>query len=191
MVEKRHDALGKLVRTEQLEATVEQVFIAGGDEPVWSVAEGNGPVDALDQALHKDRTVLGLEGVRSLVSLAYTFPSCLPDPGRLVVPTRPVVVRAAPTFPASPGSGCPQLQRAAATAHRRGPFIPSRSKQRLVAHEASNTPRGFHHHMGDLSLSRPVAQCFNGQRRRLERANSCSAWPCMPLMTRRATMSFL
>lgn len=27
----------------------------------------------------------------------YTFPSCLPDPDRLVVQTRPVVVRAAPT----------------------------------------------------------------------------------------------
>jgi len=30
--------------------------------------------------------------------LSYTFSSRLPDPGRLVVPTRPVVVRAAPTL---------------------------------------------------------------------------------------------
>src|ERR1039458_3207675 len=31
--------------------------------------------------------------------LSYTFSSRLPDPGRLAVPTRPVVVRAAPTLP--------------------------------------------------------------------------------------------
>jgi 2-isopropylmalate synthase len=51
MVEKRHNALGRLVTVS--EATV-KVFIDGGDEPVWSVAEGNGPVHALDQALRKD-----------------------------------------------------------------------------------------------------------------------------------------
>ncbi len=51
MVEKRHNALGKLVTVS--EATV-KVFIDGGEEPVWSVAEGNGPVNALDQALRKD-----------------------------------------------------------------------------------------------------------------------------------------
>ena len=51
MVEKRHNALGKLVTVS--EATV-KVFIDGSEEPVWSVAEGNGPVNALDQALRKD-----------------------------------------------------------------------------------------------------------------------------------------
>ena len=51
MVEKRHNALGELVTVS--EATV-RVFIAGGAEPLWSVAEGNGPVNALDQALRKD-----------------------------------------------------------------------------------------------------------------------------------------
>ena len=51
MVEKRHNALGKLVTVS--EATV-KVFVNGGEEPVWSVAEGNGPVNALDQALRKD-----------------------------------------------------------------------------------------------------------------------------------------
>jgi 2-isopropylmalate synthase len=51
MVEKRHNALGKLVTVS--EATV-KVFIDGGEDPVWSVAEGNGPVNALDQALRKD-----------------------------------------------------------------------------------------------------------------------------------------
>ena len=51
MVEKRHNALGKLVTVS--EATV-KVFINGDKEPLWSVAEGNGPVNALDSALRKD-----------------------------------------------------------------------------------------------------------------------------------------
>jgi 2-isopropylmalate synthase len=51
MVEKRHNALGALVTVS--EATV-RVFLRGEDEPLWSVAEGNGPVNALDQALRKD-----------------------------------------------------------------------------------------------------------------------------------------
>ena len=51
MVEKRHNALGELVTVS--EATV-KVFVDGGEEPLWSVAEGNGPVNALDQALRKD-----------------------------------------------------------------------------------------------------------------------------------------
>jgi 2-isopropylmalate synthase len=51
MVEKRHNALGALVTVS--EATV-KVFIDGDNEPLWSVAEGNGPIHALDQALRKD-----------------------------------------------------------------------------------------------------------------------------------------
>ncbi len=51
MVEKRHNAVGNLVTVS--EATV-KVFVDGDDEPLWSVAEGNGPVNALDQALRKD-----------------------------------------------------------------------------------------------------------------------------------------
>jgi 2-isopropylmalate synthase len=51
MVEKRHNALGRLVTVS--EATV-KVYLAGEDQPLWSVAEGNGPVNALDQALRKD-----------------------------------------------------------------------------------------------------------------------------------------
>jgi 2-isopropylmalate synthase len=51
MVERRHNVLGQLVTVS--EATV-KVFIDGDAEPLWSVAEGNGPVHALDQALRKD-----------------------------------------------------------------------------------------------------------------------------------------
>ncbi|MDX2202156.1 MAG: citramalate synthase [Hyphomicrobiaceae bacterium] len=50
LVEKRHNAKGDLVTVS--EASV-KAFIAGGEQ-VWSVADGNGPVNALDQALRKD-----------------------------------------------------------------------------------------------------------------------------------------
>jgi 2-isopropylmalate synthase len=51
IVEKRHNALGKFITVS--EASV-RVLIDGEDEPLWSVAEGNGPVNALDTALRKD-----------------------------------------------------------------------------------------------------------------------------------------
>jgi len=51
MVERRHNAVGKLVTIS--EATV-KVFVNGDSEPLWSVGEGNGPVNALDRALRKD-----------------------------------------------------------------------------------------------------------------------------------------
>ncbi|RTL72485.1 MAG: citramalate synthase [Hyphomicrobiales bacterium] len=50
LVEKRHNARGELVTVS--EASV-KAYIAGGEQ-VWSVADGNGPVNALDQALRKD-----------------------------------------------------------------------------------------------------------------------------------------
>ena len=43
------------------------------------------------------------------------LPSRLPDPHHLAVLACPGVVRTAPTLPAPPGSGCPQLHRPAAT----------------------------------------------------------------------------
>ncbi len=51
IVEKRHNALGQLVTIS--EASV-RVFIEGESEAIWSVAEGSGPVNALDRALRKD-----------------------------------------------------------------------------------------------------------------------------------------
>ena len=51
MVERRRNALGKLVTVS--EASV-KVFVNGDESPLWSVGEGNGPVNALDQALRKD-----------------------------------------------------------------------------------------------------------------------------------------
>ncbi len=51
MVERRHNAAGKLVTVSEAQV---KVYVDGEDEPSWSVAEGNGPVNALDQALRKD-----------------------------------------------------------------------------------------------------------------------------------------
>jgi 2-isopropylmalate synthase len=51
IVERRHNAFGRLVTVS--EATV-KVFVNGDTEPLWHVAEGNGPVNALDTALRKD-----------------------------------------------------------------------------------------------------------------------------------------
>lgn len=51
MVERRRNAVGNLVTVS--EATV-KVSIDGEAEALWSVGEGNGPVNALDTALRKD-----------------------------------------------------------------------------------------------------------------------------------------
>jgi 2-isopropylmalate synthase len=51
MVERRHNALGRLVTVSE---AIVKVFINGDREALWSVGEGNGPVNALDQALRKD-----------------------------------------------------------------------------------------------------------------------------------------
>lgn len=51
MVERRHNARGKLVTVSE---AIVKVYINGDNEPLWSVGEGNGPVNALDTALRKD-----------------------------------------------------------------------------------------------------------------------------------------
>ncbi len=51
MVERRHNALGEQVTVSEAQV---KVFVTGEAEPLWSVAEGNGPVNALDSALRKD-----------------------------------------------------------------------------------------------------------------------------------------
>lgn len=51
IVERRHNAVGAQVTVSEAQV---KVFIDGDSEPLWSVAEGNGPVNALDGALRKD-----------------------------------------------------------------------------------------------------------------------------------------
>ena len=68
--------------------------------------------------------VASLEGVPPLVHSRYTFPSRLPGPGRLAVPTRPVVVRAAPTLPCASRVRLPPASPACCDRPEVGPFIP-------------------------------------------------------------------
>ncbi len=51
MVERRHNAKGEQVTVSE---AIVKVFVNGDAEPLWSVGEGNGPVNALDRALRKD-----------------------------------------------------------------------------------------------------------------------------------------
>ena len=51
MVERRFNAMGAQVTVAEAQV---KVFINGGAEPLWSIADGNGPVNALDKALRKD-----------------------------------------------------------------------------------------------------------------------------------------
>jgi len=78
--------------------------------------------------IHQVGAGSGLEGVRPLVPATRT-PSRLACRTRAVWQCRPVPSLSGllPPSPATPGSGCPQLHQAAATAQGRGPFIPSRS----------------------------------------------------------------
>jgi hypothetical protein len=56
--------------------------------------------------------------------LAYTFSSCLPDPDRLAVPTRPGVVRAAPTLACVSTLRLPSASPACCDRPAAGPFHP-------------------------------------------------------------------
>src|SRR6266576_646174 len=78
--------------------------------------------------------VLDLRGFDHWFLLSYTFPPCLPDPSRLVVPTRPVVVRAAPTFPSVSWVRLPSASADRCDGPQEGSFHPLTVKQRLVAH---------------------------------------------------------
>ena len=53
-----------------------------------------------------------------------TFSSCLPDPGRLAVPTRPVVVRAAPTLPCASRVRLPSASAVCCDRPPAGSFLP-------------------------------------------------------------------
>jgi len=66
--------------------------------------------------------------------LAYTFSSCLPDPGRLAVPTRPVVVGAAPTLPGTSQARLPPASPACCDRPAVESFHLHSVKRSLVAH---------------------------------------------------------
>jgi hypothetical protein len=87
------------------------------------------------------RADASLKGVQPLVRSHYTFPSRLPDPSRLAVPARPVVVGAAPTHTlrfqgqAAPSFSDP-LRRATVG------YLNPLDHRRLVAHSALKAQPG-------------------------------------------------
>jgi hypothetical protein len=77
-----------------------------------------------------------LRGFHHWFTRRCTVLPCLPDPGRLAVPTRPVVVRAAPTLPGASQAGLPPASAGLLRQPSGGSFHPTRS------HSASwRTPR--------------------------------------------------
>jgi hypothetical protein len=68
-----------------------------------------------------------LRGFHHWFTRRYTVLPCLPDPGRLAVPTRPVVVRAAPTLPGASQAGLPSASAGLLRQPSGGSFHPTRS----------------------------------------------------------------
>jgi hypothetical protein len=68
-----------------------------------------------------------LRGFHHWFTARYTVLPCLPDPGRLAVPTRPVVVRAAPTLPGASQEGLPSASAGLLRQPSGGSFHPTRS----------------------------------------------------------------
>jgi hypothetical protein len=79
--------------------------------------------------------VLALRGFDHWFSSAYTFPSRLPDPGHLAVPTRPVVVGAAPTLPGASRLGLPPASTACCDRPQAESFHLRPDTWNLVAHK--------------------------------------------------------
>jgi hypothetical protein len=68
-----------------------------------------------------------LRGFHHWFTRRYTVLPCLPNPGRLAVPTRPVVVRAAPTLPGASQAGLPSASAGLLRQPSGGSFTPPRS----------------------------------------------------------------
>ena len=51
VVQRRYNAKGEQITISKADV---KLFVNGDEEPLWTVAEGNGPVNALDRALRKD-----------------------------------------------------------------------------------------------------------------------------------------
>src|SRR6266545_2238881 len=68
-----------------------------------------------------------LRGFHHWFTARCTVLPCLPDPGRLAVPTRPVVVRAAPTPPGASKAGLPSASAGLLRQPSGGSFHPTRS----------------------------------------------------------------
>src|SRR5215208_4320477 len=102
--------------------------------------------------------VLALRGFDHWFSSAYTFPSCLPDPGHLAVLACPVVVGAAPTLPGASRVGLPPASAACCDRPPAESFHLRPDTWNLVAHERPPVVGGGlkPRHVG--SLGRPAAR---------------------------------
>jgi hypothetical protein len=109
-----------------------------------------------------------------------TFPSCLPGPGRLAVPTRLVVVGAAPTLPCASRVGLPPASPGCCDSPEVG--LPSHPvKWRLVAHEfveklltANLTSTDTTERNASMALPHPGWRCVGARCRLAVRCSSAS-----------------
>src|SRR5215218_8444343 len=103
--------------------------------------------------------VLALRGFDHWFSSAYTFPSRLPDPGHLAVPTRPVVVGAAPTLPSASRLGLPPASTACCDRPQTESFHLRPDTWNLVAHDRLPVAPGrLHPHPGHPEAAQPLGQ---------------------------------
>src|SRR4030095_13810637 len=103
--------------------------------------------------------VLDLRGVDHWFSSAYTFPSRLPDPGRLAVPPRPVVVRAAPTLPSASQVRLPPASTACCDRPQTESFHLRPDTWSLVAHRRLPVVGGcLHRHQRHPMAARRIGQ---------------------------------
>src|ERR687892_1469249 len=86
---------------------------------------------------------------------SYTSPSCLPDPSRLAVPARPVVVEAAPTRPCTSRVRLPPASATCCDRPQVGPFTPPGCLAPRGAPRSSGSPSslGVTAHADDGSRS--------------------------------------
>jgi len=123
--------------------------------------------------------VLDLRGFNHWFLHSYTFPSRLPDPGRLAVPTRPVVVGAAPTLTRVPGLGLPPASADCCDSPQVRPFHPHQVKWHFVAHDGFPVDAGRLH----PNQRHPVTRQPIGQRQQPARRGRKRARLLLPLTT--------
>lgn len=125
------------VREKEAELTVAPEVLKGLDLK-GLVVTGNALLahgDCARRPWKPGEPVLDLRGFDHRFLHSYTFPSCLPDPGRLVVPTRAVVIRAAPILPCVSRVRLPSASGDRCDGLQEGLFHPLTVIQRLVAHD--------------------------------------------------------